>query len=70
MNYRWKLLKAKELAATGFQRFTTMNGIQIFRKPKLFQTYGLKRLRVGEKVFNTTTLAISPDYIPHKPLFL
>ena len=32
--------EAKELASTGFQHFTTMNGIQIFRKPKLFQTYG------------------------------
>jgi hypothetical protein len=30
-------LEAKELAATGFQYFTTMNDIQIFRKPKLFE---------------------------------
>ncbi|NIR86924.1 hypothetical protein GWO13_04840 [Candidatus Bathyarchaeota archaeon] len=31
--------EAKELAATGFDYFTTMNGIQIFRKPKMFQKY-------------------------------
>ena len=29
--------EAKELAATGFQYFTTMDGIQIFRRPKLFE---------------------------------
>lgn len=29
--------EAKELAATGFQYFTTMNEIQIFRKPKMFE---------------------------------
>ena len=31
--------EAKDLAATGFDYFTTMNGIQIFRKPKMFQKY-------------------------------
>ena len=31
--------EAKELAATGFDYFTTMNGIQIFRKPKMFEKY-------------------------------
>ncbi|MFQ6068309.1 MAG: hypothetical protein ACE5KD_02075 [Candidatus Bathyarchaeia archaeon] len=31
--------EAKELAATGFQYFTTMNGVQIFRKPKTFETH-------------------------------
>ena len=31
--------EAKELAAVGFEYFTTMNGIQIFRKLKMFQTY-------------------------------
>ncbi len=31
--------EAKELAATGFEHFTTMKGVQIFRKPKMFQKY-------------------------------
>jgi len=31
--------EAKELAATGFEYFTTMNDIQVFRKPKMFETY-------------------------------
>jgi integrase len=31
--------EAKDLASTGFDYFTTMNGIQIFRKPKVFQKY-------------------------------
>jgi len=31
--------EAKELATTGFDYFTTMNGVQIFRKPKMFQKY-------------------------------
>jgi len=31
--------EAKELAGAGFDYFTTINGIQIFRKPKLFQKY-------------------------------
>ena len=31
--------EAKDLAATGFDYFTTMNGIQIFRKPKILQKY-------------------------------
>jgi len=31
--------EAKELAAAGFDYFTAMNDIQIFRKPKLFQKY-------------------------------
>jgi hypothetical protein len=31
--------EAKELAGSGFEYFTAMNEIQIFRKPKLFQTY-------------------------------
>jgi len=31
--------EAKELAATGFEHFTTMNDVQIFRKPKMFQKY-------------------------------
>ena len=31
--------EAKDLAATGFDYFTTMNSIQIFRKPKVFQKY-------------------------------
>lgn len=31
--------EAKELAATGFDYFTMMNGIQIFRKPKMFEKY-------------------------------
>jgi len=31
--------EAKELAATGFEYFTTMNDIQVFRKPKMFKTY-------------------------------
>jgi hypothetical protein len=31
--------EAKELAGTGFDYFTAMNGIQIFRKPKMFEKY-------------------------------
>lgn len=31
--------EAKELATVGFEYITTMKGIQIFRKPKMFQTY-------------------------------
>ena len=31
--------EAKDLAATGFEYFTTMNDIQIFRKPKMFPKY-------------------------------
>ena len=31
--------EAKELAATGFDYFTIMNSVQIFRKPKMFQKY-------------------------------
>jgi hypothetical protein len=31
--------EAKKLGSSGFEYFTTMNGIQIFRKPKAFQTY-------------------------------
>jgi hypothetical protein len=31
--------EAKDLAATGFDYFTTMNGVQIFRKLKMFQKY-------------------------------
>jgi len=31
--------EAKDLAATGFDYFTTMNGVQIFRKPKMFGKY-------------------------------
>ena len=31
--------EAKDLAATGFEYFTTMNGVHIFRKPKMFQKY-------------------------------
>ena len=31
--------EAKDLAATGFDYFTTLNGIRIFRKPKMFQKY-------------------------------
>jgi len=31
--------EAKDLASTGFDYFTTMNGVQIFRKPKMFEKY-------------------------------
>jgi hypothetical protein len=31
--------EVKELAATGFDYFTTINSIQIFRKPKMFQKH-------------------------------
>ena len=31
--------EAEDLAASGFDYFTTMKGIQIFRKPKIFRKY-------------------------------
>ena len=31
--------EAKELAAAGFEYFTKINGVQVFRKPKMFEKY-------------------------------
>jgi hypothetical protein len=42
--------EAKELATTGFDYFTTMNGVQIFRKPRCFKSIGIKSRKKGKSI--------------------
>jgi hypothetical protein len=51
---------AKELAATIFKYITTIDGIRIFRKPKMFEKYMYQIPGAKEKVYNNTKVATSP----------